>query len=137
MIGELQVADDALIAGAAVVAKGSGAALDGKPRAPKLARVLSELRQIKDAWEIEQLRGANLATIDGFAQVRREIPRAIETGGERWLQGTFDRHARTVEAGARIRDHRGVWGSRTNSHWVRADGEVHPEELLLLDMGIL
>ena len=136
VIGELQVADDALIAGAAVVAKGSGAALDGKPRAPKLARVLSELRQIKDAWEIEQLRSANLATIDGFAQVRREIPRAIETGGERWLQGTFDRHARTV---GQAPGYATIVGSGAHApilHWVRADGEVHPEELLLLDMGI-
>lgn len=136
VIGELRVPDEALIAGAAVVARGSGAVLDGKPRSPRLARVLSELRQIKDSWEIEQLRHANLATIDGFAAVRREIPRAIEAGGERWLQGTFDRHARTV---GQAPGYATIVGSGAHApilHWVRADGEVHPDELLLLDMGI-
>ena len=136
VIGELQVPEGSLIAGAAVVAKGAGAALDGERRSPKLARVLSELRQIKDAWEIEQLRAANLATIDGFAEVRREIPRAIKRGGERWLQGTFDRHARTV---GQAPGYATIVGSGAHApilHWVRADGDIHPDELLLLDMGV-
>lgn len=128
--------DSALIAGAAVVARGAGAALEGRPRSARLATVLSELRQIKDAWEIAQLRAANLATIDGFAAVRREIPQAIAGGGERWLQGTFDRHARTV---GQAPGYATIVGSGAHApilHWVRADGEVHPDEMLLLDMGV-
>lgn len=135
-ISELYIADDALIAGAAVVAKGAGAVLDGRLRSPKLSRVLSELRQIKDAWEITQMRLANRATIDGFAAVSREIPQAIEFGGERWLQGTFDRHARTV---GQAPGYATIVGSGEHApilHWVRADGAVHPEALLLLDMGV-
>lgn len=130
------VADEALIAGAAVVARGTGAVLEGRPRSAELARVLSELRQFKDAWEIEQLRQANLTTIDGFAEVRREIPRSIEWGGERWLQGTFDRYARTV---GQAPGYATIVGSGAHApilHWVRADGAVDPNELLLLDMGI-
>lgn len=135
-LSELSIAEDALIAGAAVVAKGSGAVLDGRLRSPRLARVLAELRQIKDAWEVQQMRNANVATIDGFAAVSREIPRAIEFGGERWLQGTFDRHARTV---GQAPGYATIVGSGAHApilHWVRADGEVHPDELLLLDMGV-
>lgn len=135
-LAEVGLPANALIAGAAVVARGAGAALEGKERSTRLARVLSELRQIKDAWEITQLRQANLATIDGFAAVSREIPRAIEFGGERWLQGTFDRHARTV---GQAPGYTTIVGSGAHApilHWVRADGEVHPNELLLLDMGV-
>ncbi len=128
--------DNALIAGAAIVAKGAGQALEGRPRSAKLARVLSELRQIKDAWEIDQLRKANNFTVDGFIAVRKEIPQAIKAGGERWLQGTFDRHARTV---GQAPGYTSIVGSGAHApilHWVRADGEVHPDELLLLDMGV-
>lgn len=138
-IGELAeagIADDALIAGAAVVARGAGAALGGRARSARLATVLSELRQIKDAWEIAQLRAANLATIDGFAAVTREIPNAIAAGGERWLQGTFDRHARTA---GQAPGYATIVGSGSHApilHWVRADGAVDPAELLLLDMGV-
>lgn len=135
-LAERGIADNALIAGAAVVAKGAGAALEGRARSAKFARVLSELRQIKDAWEIAQLRRANLDTIEGFAAVRREIPKSIEWGGERWLQGTFDRYARTV---GQAPGYATIVGSGAHApvlHWVRADGEVHPDELLLLDMGV-
>ena len=135
-IGELRVPEDALIAGASVVARASGAVLEGRLRSPRLARVLSELRQIKDEWEVEQLRAANLATIDGFAAVRREIPQAVLAGGERWLQGTFDRHARTAGQGPGYATIVGSGAHAPILHWVRADGEVHPEELLLLDMGV-
>lgn len=135
-LAEAGVADQALIAGAAVVARGAGAALDGRARSARLATVLSELRQIKDAWEIQQMRDANDATIAGFAEVSREIPRAIAGGGERWLQGTFDRHARTV---GQAPGYATIVGSGAHApilHWVRADGAVDPNEMLLLDMGV-
>jgi Xaa-Pro aminopeptidase len=62
----------------------------------EVARVASTLRGVKDAWEIGQLREAVDLTVGGFEAVAREIPRAVREGlGERWLQGTFDRHART------------------------------------------
>lgn len=135
-LAEQGVVDDALIAGASVVARGAGQALDGRLRSAELARVLSELRQIKDEWEIEQLRNANRETIEGFAAVRREIPKSIEWGGERWLQGTFDRYARTVGQAPGYATIVGAGAHAPVLHWVRADGEVHPDELLLLDMGI-
>src|SRR5690606_10204651 len=42
----------------------------------ELLEALSELRLVKDEWEIAQLREAVAATIDGFAEVVRALPRA-------------------------------------------------------------
>jgi Xaa-Pro aminopeptidase len=92
---------------------------------------------VKDAWEIQQMRLAVDATVEGFAAVAREIPRAIGEGlGERWLQGTFDRHARTHGNGT---GYTTIVGSGPNApvlHWVRCDGPVLPDAALLLDMGV-
>lgn len=135
-VAQLRIPDDALLAGASVVAPGAGRALDGRARSGLLARVLSELRIFKDEWEIAELRGAVTATVDGFEQVRREVPRALAGGGERWLQGTFDRHARTVGNGPGYASIVGAGAHAPILHWVRADGELRGDELLLLDMGV-
>ncbi|MGV8859029.1 aminopeptidase P family protein [Rhodoglobus sp.] len=106
------------------------------PVSQDLGRVLAELRMIKDEWEIAEIRGAVNKTIDGFAAVAREIPQAIKFGGERWLQGTFDRHARTVGNGT---GYTTIVGSGANApvlHWVRCDGPVLPGAAVLLDMGV-
>ncbi|MDR5701560.1 aminopeptidase P family protein [Agromyces aerolatus] len=135
-LAELDAPEGALIAGHPVVAAGAGAKLAGRARSAVLARVLAELRMRKDDWELAELRAAVQHTIDGFAAVRREIPQAIAAGGERWLQGTFDRHARTV---GQAPGYATIVGSGANApvlHWVRADGAIDPEALLLLDMGV-
>ncbi|WP_231600048.1 MULTISPECIES: aminopeptidase P family protein [unclassified Salinibacterium] len=106
------------------------------PVSQDLGRVLSEIRMIKDEWEIAELRGAVNHTIEGFKAVAREIPQAIEFGGERWLQGTFDRYARTVGNGT---GYTTIVGSGKNApvlHWVRCDGPVNPDAAVLLDMGV-
>ena len=136
VISALAVPDKALIAGASVVGPRAGAALSGKPRSLELTRGLSELRMIKDAWEIDELRTAVNNTVDGFIEVHKEIPRALNGGGERWLQGTFDRHARTV---GQAPGYSTIVGSGPHApilHWVDAAGEVNPADLLLLDMGV-
>lgn len=133
---ELTVPDDALIAGSAVVGAVPGRQLGGRARSAELAQTLSALRMQKDAWELAELRAAVQHTVEGFAQVRREIPHAVQHGGERWLQGTFDRHARTV---GQAPGYASIVGSGANApilHWVRADSPVDPEALLLLDMGV-
>jgi Xaa-Pro aminopeptidase len=112
------------------------AALDRMPDSAELTRVLSELRMVKDAWEVEQLRRAVDATVRGFRQTVLEIPTAIDAGGERWLQGTFDRAARTYGNGPGYATIVGSGPHAPTLHWVRADGPVLPEELLLLDMGV-
>src|SRR5690606_13632006 len=75
-------------------------------------------------------------TIDGFAATVREIPNAVSGGGERWLQGTFDRHARTVGNGPGYATIVGSGAHAPTLHWVRCDGAVGEDELLLLDMGV-
>jgi Xaa-Pro aminopeptidase len=102
----------------------------------ELGRTLADLRMIKDDWEIERLREAVDRTVEGFAAVTREIPAAVRGGGERWLQGTFDRYARTVGNGPGYATIVGSGKHAPTLHWVRCDGPVADEELLLLDMGV-
>ncbi|MFD3445843.1 aminopeptidase P family protein [Microbacteriaceae bacterium 4G12] len=101
-----------------------------------LLRILAQLRMIKDDWEVAELRRAVDATVEGFASVVREIPRAIARGGERWLQGTFDRHARTWGNGPGYSTIVGSGAHAPTLHWVRCDGPVLEDAALLLDMGV-
>jgi len=108
----------------------------GLEPSPDLARVLSELRMIKDEWEVGQLREAVNQTVAGFAAVAREFPAAISGGGERWLQGTFDRFARTYGNGPGYATIVGSGPHAPTLHWVRCDGPILPDEVVLLDMGV-
>lgn len=102
----------------------------------QLQRTLSELRLVKDAWELGQMRSAVAHTVDGFAAVAKEIPTAINELGERWLQGTFDRFARSYGNGPGYRTIVGSGKHAPTLHWTRCDGPVLERELLLLDMGV-
>lgn len=102
-----------------------------------VAEVVSDLRMVKDEWEIAQLREAIDATVGGFAAVANEVPRAVAQGlSERWLQGTFDRHARTFGNGPGYSTIVGSGPHAPILHWVRCDGPILPGETLLLDMGV-
>lgn len=66
----------------------------------------------------------------------RMVPTAVDGLGERWLQGTFDRHARTFDNGP---GYAGIVGSGPHAptlHWVRCDGPVLADAPLLLDLGV-
>ncbi|WP_406247448.1 aminopeptidase P family protein [Microbacterium sp. M] len=113
------------------------AAAHGATVSTDLERTLSTLRMVKDEWEIGQLREAIDATVSGFAAVAAEIPHAISADlGERWLQGTFDRHARTFGNGPGYSTIVGSGAHAPILHWVRCDGPIHPDQALLLDMGV-
>lgn len=103
---------------------------------PVLRRTLAQLRMVKDAWEIQELRASVDHTIDGFRQVLAAIPEAIAAGGERWLQGTFDRAARTYGNGPGYATIIGAGIHAPTLHWTRCDGPVREDQLLLLDMGV-
>ncbi|WP_221583797.1 aminopeptidase P family protein [Microbacterium sp. G2-8] len=123
--------------GDALATRAAAPLLAGVESSSELERELSKLRMIKDAWEIEQLRGAVDATVSGFAATAAEIPRAIAEGtGERWLQGTFDRHARTYGNGPGYSTIVGSGAHAPVLHWVRCDGPVVEDAALLLDMGV-
>jgi len=103
-------------------------------RDDELARVLSEMRLIKDSWELEQMQEACDITTLGFADSVREWENVL-TYGERWIEGTFLRRARAM--GNDIGYDSIVGGGRhaTTLHWIENSGPVTPGELLLLDMG--
>ena len=105
-----------------------------RARDQELARVLSELRLVKDAWEVAELQHACDITTLGFEDSVREWDRVLEHG-ERWIEGTFFRRARTM--GNDIGYDSIVGGGRhaTTLHWTDNSGPVTPGDLLLLDMG--
>lgn len=103
----------------------------------ELARDLSELRLVKDAWEIEQLRLAVTATQQGFEDVIADLPAiTAHERGERLVEGTFNRRAR-AEGNTVGYDTIAASGPHACIlHWTRNDGPVVPGDLILLDAGI-
>ncbi|GAA2181720.1 aminopeptidase P family protein [Brooklawnia cerclae] len=103
----------------------------------EFATTLSELRMVKDDFEIDQLRQACLATAAGFEAVVRELPNAVAYGrGERWVEGIFGLHARH-QGNAVGYDTIAAAGDHANTlHWIRNDGELHEGELMLMDAGV-
>jgi Xaa-Pro aminopeptidase len=101
----------------------------------ELASALSELRLVKDEFEIAQLQKAIDFTVKGFEDVVRALPSA-EGRGERVIEGVFNLRAR-VEGNDVGYDTIAASGSHaTTLHWTRNNGEVHRGDLLLLDAGI-
>jgi Xaa-Pro aminopeptidase len=103
----------------------------------ELARDLSELRLVKDSYEIDQLRRAVAATKNGFDDVVTDLLAIIaHPRGERLVEGTFNRRAR-AEGNACGYDTIAAAGEHACIlHWTRNDGAVTPGELILLDAGI-
>ena len=101
----------------------------------ELARVVSEMRLVKDDWEVDELQRACDATTLGFEDSVKEWDGVLEHG-ERWLEGTFFRRARTM--GNDIGYDSIVGGGRhaTTLHWIENSGRITPGELVLLDMGV-
>jgi Xaa-Pro aminopeptidase len=98
------------------------------------ARVLSELRLVKDDWEIAELRHACDVTTLGFEDSVREWDRAVEHG-ERWIEGTFFRRARAMGNDIGYDSIVGCGRHATTLHWIENSGAITPGELVLLDMG--
>jgi Xaa-Pro aminopeptidase len=97
-------------------------------------KVLSELRLVKDEWELGELKTACDTTTLGFEDSVREWDDVLKYG-ERWIEGTFFRRARAM--GNDIGYDSIVGGGRhaTTLHWIENSGPVTPGDLLLLDMG--
>ncbi len=98
-------------------------------------RVMSEQRLTKDSWEVGELQEACDITTLGFNDCVREWSQVVEHG-ERWLEGTFFRRARTM--GNDIGYDSIVAGGQhaTTLHWIDNSGPITPGELVLLDMGV-
>ena len=102
-----------------------------------LARDLSELRIVKDDFEIAEMRSAVAATKQGFDDVIADLPQIIaHPRGERLVEGTFNRRAR---ADGNTVGYDTIAASGPHAcilHWTRNDGPVVPGDLILLDAGI-
>lgn len=107
------------------------------PADPLLATALSELRLVKDAWEVEQLQLSVDLTSTGFEDVVRALPTALRHGrGERWLEGTFNLRARADGNGTGYDTIVASGAHACVLHWIRNDGALDPSKLLLLDAGV-
>jgi Xaa-Pro aminopeptidase len=115
---------------AAVRPRHDGAAADSE-----LSRVLSELRLVKDGWEIAQLQDAVDATVRGFEDVARVIP-ADRSISERLIEGVFALRARHDGNDVGYSGIVGAGPHATTLHWIDNTGTTVPGELLLMDLGV-
>ena len=115
--------------------EGFGKVLTEKSK--KLAVFLSELRFVKDDYEIAEMRKAVAASIKGFEDIAKNLKRASEhSRGERVVEGTFFARARLegYDLGYET-----IAASGPNAcilHWTRNDGEVRSGDLILVDAGV-
>jgi len=107
----------------------------GKKRDEQLARTLSELRLVKDDWELEQLCGAIAATSAGFADVVRALP-ADQPRPERLVDGVFGLRARCDGNSVGYGTIAAAGAHACTLHWEHNTGTCRPGELLLLDAGV-
>jgi Xaa-Pro aminopeptidase len=108
---------------------------DAGARDAQLASTLSELKLVKDEWEIAQLCDAIEITVRGFEDVARMLP-ADRPVSERLAEGVFGLRARHDGNGLGYSSIVGSGAHATILHWQRNDGTIAPGELLLADMGV-
>jgi Xaa-Pro aminopeptidase len=106
-------------------------------RDEELDRFVSELRLVKDEFEIAELRGAVDATARGFDDIVAELPRLIDVPrGERIVEGVFYTRAR-LDGNAVGYDTIAASGPHACIlHWTRNDGPVSAGDLILVDAGV-
>jgi len=103
----------------------------------ELTRFVSELRLVKDEYEIEQMRLAVAVTAKGFDDIVSELPAIVEhPRGERVVESVFHRRARTD---GNWEGYDTIAASGPHAcylHWTRNDGTVVPGDLILVDAGV-
>jgi Xaa-Pro aminopeptidase len=98
-------------------------------------RLLARMRLIKDPYEIEQLRDAVDAAVQGFEAIARHRAEVIKHG-EAFVEGLFTQHARTRGRGLAYTPVVGGGANATVLHWFTNDGPIGSDDLLLLDAGV-
>lgn len=103
----------------------------------ELARALSELRLVKDAWEVEQMRLACEVTARGFEDIVRSLAEAVaHARGERVVETAFEGRARREGNGVGYDTIAASGPHACTLHWIRNDGEVREGDLILVDAGV-
>jgi Xaa-Pro aminopeptidase len=114
--------------------------LDQKPLTlakPKLARAVSELRFVKDEYEIAEMRAAVDATILGFEDIARNLERAsAHPRGERIIEGAFFSRARLEGHDLGYETIAAAGPHACILHWTQNNGPVLSGQLVLIDAGV-
>ncbi|WEG07507.1 aminopeptidase P family protein [Microbacterium horticulturae] len=101
-----------------------------------LTRAVSELRLVKDEYELAQMRLAVKVTADGFDDIIRELDAAVaHPRGERIVEGVFHRRARSDGNWEGYDTIAAAGPHACYLHWTRNDGAVVPGDLILVDAG--
>ncbi|WP_314423243.1 aminopeptidase P family protein [uncultured Microbacterium sp.] len=102
-----------------------------------LTRFVSELRLVKDEFEVAEMRRAVDITAQGFDDVIRSLPEAVaHSRGERVVEGVFHRRAREDGNGEGYDTIAASGPHACYLHWTRNDGTVVPGDLILVDAGV-
>jgi Xaa-Pro aminopeptidase len=102
-----------------------------------LTEMLSELRMIKDDWEIGEMRRAVAASVKGFIEIVRALPAAVRhRRGERVVETTFEAIARREGNGTGYDTIAAAGAHACTLHWIRNDGPVRAGDLILIDAGV-
>ena len=103
----------------------------------ELAQFVSELRLIKDSYEIEQMRIAVAASVSGFEDIVRVLPKSVGIPkGERVIETAFFTRARQEGNDLGYDTIAAAGKNACVLHWISNDGEVKPNELVLVDAGV-
>ena len=94
---------------------------------------LSEMRLIKDEYEIAELRKACEITKRGFEDVIRLFP---SLASEREVEAAFWRRARIEANDVGYLTIAASGSHACTLHWTRNDGKIQPNAMLLLDAGV-
>lgn len=102
-----------------------------------LTQFVSEMRLVKDEYEVAQLRLAVEASARGFDDIIRDFARiAAHPRGERVVEGLFHQRAR-LDGNTVGYDTIAASGPHAcYLHWTRNDGPVVPGDLILIDAGV-
>jgi Xaa-Pro aminopeptidase len=102
-----------------------------------LTRFVSELRLVKDEFEIAEMRTAVAVTASGFDDIIRDLDRAVaHPRGERIVEGVFHQRARSD---GNWEGYDTIAASGPHAcylHWTRNDGSVVLGDLILIDAGV-
>jgi Xaa-Pro aminopeptidase len=103
----------------------------------ELAQFVSELRLVKDSYEIEQMRQAVASSIRGFEDIVKVLPKAAKNPrGERIIETAFFARARLEGNDLGYETIAAAGKNACILHWITNHGPVNTGELVLVDAGV-
>ena len=104
---------------------------------PSVLEFTAELRLVKDSYEIAEMRNAVAASVAGFENIARELPKAIgHSRGERLVETAFFAKARELGHDLGYDTISAAGAHACTLHWVVNDGPVLDGQLILVDAGV-